>query len=401
MNTTTTEEAVDKHALVFGLISAFLCGLGFTVVAPVLPFLVKPYVSSDSQQALMVTFLVSVYAFCVFFAAPAFGALSDKFGRRPILIFCLLGSSLGYLTFGIGGALWVLFVGRIIEGITAGEIGTIFAYFADIIPASQRTKYFGWLSATVGLATIMGPSIGGLLAHFDNRLPLFAGAVVTLINALYGLFLMPESLAKDKRLDSIEISRLNPFSQLVKLLSMRNISYLLLSGFLVWLPNGSLQAICPQLSLDTFAWKPIMIGILFSVMGIQTIFSQAVIMPRLLKRFNDQQIARIGLSAGVIGYALLGVATLAVQPVLFFVGIFVFAFSNAIFGPAFNGMLSKSVSASEQGRVQGGSQAIQALALMFGPLLGGQLYILISHSAPSFTGAILVLIAIIILAKKA
>lgn len=136
--TQNTEQTVDRHALIFGLISVFLCGIGFTIIAPVVPFLVRPYTDNPGEQAVMVTLLTSVYAFCVFFAAPVLGALSDKYGRRPLLLICLLGSAIGYFVFGLGGALWVLFAGRIIEGITGGSISTIFAYFADIIPAEQE-----------------------------------------------------------------------------------------------------------------------------------------------------------------------------------------------------------------------------------------------------------------------
>ncbi len=195
-----TEQTIDKHALLFGLISVFLCGIGFSIITPVVPFLVQPYISNPGEQAIVVTLLTSVYALCVFFAAPVLGALSDKYGRRPLLLVCLLGSAIGYFVFGIGGALWVLFAGRIIEGITGGSIGTIFAYFADIIPPEQRTKYFGWLSAIVGVGTVIGPTVGGLLAKFGYSVPMYFGAVITLLNVVYGFFFMPESLKAKNRL---------------------------------------------------------------------------------------------------------------------------------------------------------------------------------------------------------
>ncbi|MNC31596.1 Tetracycline resistance protein, class C [compost metagenome] len=182
----------------------------------------------------MVTLLTSVYALCVFFAAPVLGALSDKYGRRPLLLVCLLGSAIGYFIFGIGGALWVLFAGRIIEGITGGSISTIFAYFADIIPPQQRTKYFGWVSAVVGAGTIIGPTIGGLLAKFGYSVPMYFGAIITLLNVVYGFFFMPESLEKKNRLKEITFVRLNPFTQLANLLSMKNLRRLLVSAFLLW-----------------------------------------------------------------------------------------------------------------------------------------------------------------------
>lgn len=393
------EPSINKHALRFGLISVFLCGLGFSIITPVVPFLVQPYVHSSAEQAIMVTLLMSVYALCVFLAAPVLGALSDKYGRRPILLLCLFGSAIGYLIFGIGGALWVLFVGRIIEGITGGSISTIFAYFADIIPSQQRTKYFGWLGAIVGVATIIGPTLGGLLAKFDYAFPLYFGAVITLLNMLYGLFFMPESLAQQHRQPEITLQKLNPFSQLASLLSTKYLSRLLISAFLLWIPNGSLQAIFSQLTIDTFQWKPVLIGLMFSILGIQDIISQGLIMPQLLKKYSDQQIVTFGMIAEIIGYGLIALSIGFTYYPLFIAGLFVFGCGDSIFGPAFNGMLSKSVDASEQGRIQGGSQSIQALARMIGPLIGGQLYILLGHAAPAWLGIILIVLAIMVLHK--
>lgn len=399
-STQNTEQTVDRHALIFGLISVFLCGIGFTIIAPVVPFLVQPYTDNPGEQAVMVTLLTSVYAFCVFFAAPVLGALSDKYGRRPLLLICLLGSAIGYFIFGIGGALWVLFAGRIIEGITGGSISTIFAYFADIIPPEQRTKYFGWVSAVVGAGTIIGPSVGGLLAKFGYAVPMYFGAAITLLNVIYGFFYMPESLSKNNRLQEITFVRLNPFSQLASLLSMKNLNRLLISAFLLWIPNGSMQAVFSQFTMDSFSWKPAIIGLMFSIMGFQDILSQGFIMPKLLKKLSDQQIAVLGMVSEIIGYGFIAVSSLLAFYPLFIVGMFIFGFGDSIFGPSFNGMLSKSVDSSEQGRIQGGSQSIQALARMIGPLIGGQIYVSLGHSAPAVMGIILIAAAIPVLYKR-
>jgi MFS transporter, DHA1 family, tetracycline resistance protein len=399
-NEQKTGQTVDKHALIFGLISVFLCGIGFSIVMPVIPFLVQPYTSSPGEQAIVVTLLTSVYAVCLFFAAPALGALSDKFGRRPLLLVCLLGSAIGYLVFGMGGALWVLFAGRIIEGITGGSISTIFAYFADIIPSQQRTKYFGWVSAVVGAGTVIGPTIGGLLARFGYSVPLYFGAIITLLNVVYGFFFMPESLAKKSRLKEITFVRLNPFSQLANLLSMKNLNRLLVSAFLLWIPNGSLQAVFSQFTMDTFSWKPALIGLMFSIMGLQDIISQGLIMPKLLKKLSDKRIAILGMASEIIGYSFIALSALFSFFPLFIAGMFIFGFGDSIFGPSFNGMLSKSVDSSEQGRIQGGSQSIQALARMIGPIIGGQIYVSLSHAAPAFMGMILIAAAILVLYKR-
>ncbi|RAW12885.1 MFS transporter [Paenibacillus taichungensis] len=399
-HTQNAEQTIDKHALLFGLISVFLCGIGFSIIAPVVPFLVQPYTSTPGEQATVVTLLTSVYAFCVFFASPVLGALSDKYGRRPLLLVCLLGSAIGYLVFGIGGALWVLFAGRIIEGITGGSIGTIFAYFADIIPPEQRTKYFGWVSAVVGVGTVIGPTVGGLLAKIDYSAPMYFGAIITLVNVMYGFFFMPESLDKKHRLKEITLARLNPFIQLANMLSMKNLNRLLISAFLLWIPNGSLQAVFSQFSVDTFNWKPAIIGLMFSIMGVQDIISQAFIMPKLLKRFSDKQIAILGMISEIIGYSFIALSTLFSFYPLFIAGMFIFGFGDSIFGPSFNGMLSKSVDSSEQGRIQGGSQSIQALARMIGPIIGGQIYVSVGHAAPAIMGVILIAAAIPVLYKR-
>ncbi|MDE8564989.1 MFS transporter [Anoxybacillus rupiensis] len=393
------EQTIDTKALLFGLMSVFLCGVGFSIIAPVVPFLVQPYINNPGEQAIVVTLLTSVYAVCVFLAAPALGALSDKYGRRPLLLVCLLGSAIGYFVFGIGGALWVLFVGRIIEGITGGSIGTIFAYFADIIPPEQRTKYFGWMSAVVGAGTVIGPTLGGLLAKLGYSAPMYFGAIITLLNVVYGFLFMPESLDKNKRLKEITIVRLNPFTQLTNILSIKNLNRLLVSAFLLWIPNGSLQAVFSQFTMDTFSWKPALIGLMFSIIGIQDILSQGFIMPKLLKKRSDKQIAILGMVSEMIGYILIALSALFSFYPLCIAGMFIFGFGDSIFGPSFNGMLSKSVDFSQQGRIQGGSQSIQALAKIIGPIIGGQIYVSLGHAAPAFMGMILIAAAIPVLYK--
>lgn len=399
-NKQSTEQTVDKKALIFGLTSVFLCGLGLTIVAPVIPFLVRPYISNSKDQAIIVTLLTSVYAICMFFSAPGLGALSDKYGRRPLLLICLFGSTVGYLVFGIGGALWILFAGRIIDGITGGNISTIFAYFADIIPKDQRTKYFGWMSAFVGLGTVIGPSLGGLLAKFGYSVPIYFGAIITFFNIIYGFFFMPESLDKNNRLKEITFVRLNPFTQLANILSMKTLKRLLVSAFLLWIPNGALQAVFSQFTMDTFSWKPALIGLMFSIMGIQDIISQGFIMPKFLIKLSDKQIAITGMISEIIGYSLIAISALFSFYPLFIAGMFIFAFGDSIFGPSFNGMLSKSVDSSEQGRIQGGSQSIQSLARIIGPIIGGQIYVSFGHASPAFMGIILIAAAILVLHKN-
>ncbi|MFW7433614.1 MFS transporter [Vagococcus carniphilus] len=382
------------HQLIFGLVATFLCGLGFSIVMPVTPFLVSPYVNNANQQALVVTLLMSTYAVCVFLTAPIIGYFSDRFGRRPVLLFSLLGATLGFLIFGLANSLEMLFLGRIIEGITGGSIATIFAYFADITPEKDRTKYFGWISAVAGFGTVMGPTIGGLLTKFGNSTPLFLAASISFLNFILGYFVMKETVVKEEQLEKISLTALNPINQMKGLFANKSVRIILFLGFLLWVPNGSLQSILSQFSIDTFQLSPSQIGMVFSIIGIQDILSQVFVMPKLLLKKSDRQIVSLGITFQLLGYSFIVFSQISSMIVLFIVGMLLFGFGESIFSPAFNGLLSKSVSKSEQGKIQGGSQSIQSLARIFGSLIGGQLYVYAGHFAPAVMGICLSVMAI-------
>jgi MFS transporter, DHA1 family, tetracycline resistance protein len=394
INTQSIEQTVDKKALIFGLTSVLLYGIGFGLTTPVVPFLVQPYVRSPENQAMVVALLTFVYAVCVFLAAPGLGTLSDRYGRRPVLIICLLGSAAGYLIFGIGGALWVLFLGRIMDGLTGGNISTILAYFADITPKEQRTKYFGWAGAAAGVGSIIGPSLGGLLANFGYSAPMYFGAIITLLNVGYGAIYMPESLIKERRLDKIAFVRLNPFTQLASIFSIKNLKWIFIAIFLLGVPSGSLQTFFSQFAKDTFKWEPAIIGIAFSILGALDIITQSLIMPKLLRKFKEAQIAVLGMVSETIAYGLIAASGIFSYYPFFIAGTMIFGFGDAIFGPAANGITSNAVRSEEQGRIQGGSQSIQALTRIIGPILGGVLYVSLGHFAPAVMGMILVAAAI-------
>lgn len=393
-------QSIINHQLVFGLMATFLCGLGFSIVMPVTPFLVAPYVTDHNQQALIVTLLMSTYAICVFFSAPIIGYFSDHFGRRPVLLMSLLGSTIGFLIFGIGGSLSMLFLGRIIEGLTGGSIATIFAYFADLTPEKDRTKYFGWISAVAGFGTVMGPAIGGFLTKFGYSTPLFFGASISFLNFILGYFVMKETVTNDKQKQKISLRALNPINQLKEIVSIKRIRLFLFLGFLLWVPNGGLQSILSQFSIDTFQLAPNQIGLVFSIIGIQDILSQVFIMPLLLRKLSDQRIVSAGIFFQFVAYIFIVLSQIFIQFSLFISGMLIFGFGESIFSPAFNGMLSKSGHKEDQGKIQGGSQSIQSLARVIGPILGGQLYVYLGHYAPAGLGVVLSLGGLLLVLKR-
>lgn len=395
MNTT-----INKHALVFGFTSVFLIGLGLTIVNPVIPFMVEQYTKNTQQQATTVTLLSAIYAFSMFLAAPMLGALSDRFGRKIILISSLFGSAIGYYLFGFGGALWILFLGRIIEGLTGGEISAILAYFADLTPIESRTKYFGWISATVGIGTAAGPLIGGFLAQSGPAIPLYVASFLSLSNAVYGYFFMPESLTKRERTRNLSLQQINPFKQLQLVFTFRSVKWLLITGFLIWLPNGSFQAIFAQFSIDTFHLSPIIIGFTFSLIGIMDIFAQLLIMPILLKFWRENQIITMGITSEMIGYSVIILSAFYGSIPCFIIGMVFFGLGDAIFSPSYNGLISTYASKEDQGKIQGASQSIQALARVIGPMIGGQLYANFHHTMPFIIGFILLGLATFIVKPK-
>lgn len=395
MNTT-----INKHALVFGFTSVFLIGLGLTIVNPVIPFMVEQYTQNTQQQATTVTLLSAIYAFSMFLAAPMLGALSDRFGRKIILISSLFGSAIGYYLFGFGGALWILFLGRIIEGLTGGEISAILAYFADLTPIESRTKYFGWISATVGIGTAAGPLIGGFLAQYGPAIHLYVASFLSLSNAVYGYFFMPESLTKRERTRNLSLQQINPFKQLQLVFTFRSVKWLLITVFLIWLPNGSFQAIFAQFSIDTFHLSPIIIGFTFSLIGIMDIFAQLLIMPILLKFWRENQIITMGITSEMIGYSVIILSAFYGSIPCFIIGMVFFGLGDAIFSPSYNGLISTYASKEDQGKIQGASQSIQALARVIGPMIGGQLYANFHHTMPFIIGFILLGLATFIVKPK-
>lgn len=224
---------------------------------------------------------------------------------------------------------------------------------------------------------------------------MYFGVIVTLLNVVYGIFYMPETLSKESRLEKISFVRLNPFTQFVSIFSVKNLNWIFLVIFLIGVPSGSLQTFFSQFAKDTFHWSPAMIGLSFSLLGAVDILTQSLIMPGLLRKLKVSQIAVIGMVSEMIAYGFIAISGILPCFPFFIAGTFVFGFGDAVFGPAVNGLASGAVSSEEQGRIQGGSQSLQALTRILGPILGGTLYISLGPFAPAVMGMLLAGAAIV------
>ncbi len=366
---TATDHSTSRNTIAFILLTAFFNLAGVGLIVPIVPSLVSHYVPAQRID-FTVAILLTSYSLCQFIAVPTLGALSDRFGRRLILLVSLLGSAVGYFILGIGGALWMLFLGRIIDGLTGGNIAAIYAYAADITEPKARTKFFGQLGASAGFGFVIGPAIGGLIYRLTGGIdaaPLYFAGFMTLANVVWGYFAMPESLTPEHRAEYIPLARLNPLTQLVHVFRFPQLRLLLLGVFLWTGAFAVLQSNLSSLTETHMGWSPDGTSLIFFFVGSIGILVQGVLIPRLLPRYGEIKLTITGLVSLAIGFAFLTMLAVTLLPALVFVAILFTAIGNGLVTPTITGLLSQSVGPREQGRVQGGSQSVQALARVIGP----------------------------------
>ena len=380
------------------LLSVFLNFAGFTLIIPVLPFSVARYVAPGAI-AFWVALILAIYALCSFVAAPVLGALSDRHGRRPVLLLSLCGSAIGFAVFGIGGALWVLVLGRLMEGLTAGSIATLYAYVADTHAPAERGPAFGLLGVAGGLSFMLGPVLGGLLGQCSLSAPLYGASALALVNAWLIQRYLPESLPAAKRSARALGGRFNAVSQLAAALRERRLR--LLFGVVFCFAFGSvvLQSNLAVMLKELLAFGPAAIGFVLAGIGVMDIISQGLVATWLLPRFGEQRVAAAGLLINAGGLLLL--ALLGMFPVLPLLagGIAMFTFGDGLFQPSFSALIADAAPAGRQGEVQGANQAQQSIARMGGPLASAWLYGL-HAAAPYVVAATVVLLAAAALGRR-
>ncbi len=364
--------------------------MGIGLIIPVIPFIIEKYIPNHdtNQIALTVGILTSLYAICQFFAAPVLGALSDRYGRRPVLLLCLFGSAIGYILFGIGGSLTILYIGRIIDGLTGGDISTVFAYIADVTEPKDRGKYYGIIGATIGFGFMIGPTIGGLLATFGLATPFYFAAGITLLNMIFGYFVLPESLDKKHRLTNFTLEHLNPLTQLLAVLQKPNIKTLVTVGMYYFLPFALMSGIMSVYYKDIIHWQPKDIGFIFLILGVGDMFTQGFLSGKLLPKFGEVTLVAAGFLLTGIAFAFIAILPFFPIDIIPFIYILLYALGSGLFEPSFSALVSHSAKPQEQGRVQGATQSMESITRIIGPLLAAYTYQFFP-SLPYLIGAVL------------
>jgi MFS transporter, DHA1 family, tetracycline resistance protein len=361
-----------QAAILFILITVVLDVLSFGIVIPVLPKLVEDFMSGDTAQAASIYGLMgTAWALMQFVCSPIQGALSDRFGRRQIVLLSNLGLGLDYIFMALAPSVTWLFVGRVISGIAASSFSTAGAYIADVTPPEKRAAGFGMIGAAFGLGFILGPAVGGLLGVVDPRLPFWGAAATSLVNACYGFFVLPESLPREKRM-SFAWKRANPVGSFKLLRSHRELFSLAAVVFLGYLGHAVLPSVAVLYVGYRYEWDTKAVGFMLAGAGLTAMIVQGLLMRPLTARFGERKTLLTGLLSGALGFAVYGAAT---DGWIYCAGIPIMAFWG-LAGPSAQAFMSRRVSSSEQGQLQGAIAGLSGIAGLIGPGLFTQAFAL-------------------------
>ncbi|MSU57977.1 MAG: MFS transporter [Pedosphaera sp.] len=368
-----------KPALGFIFVTLFLDILGIGLIIPILPKLIEQ-LSGGNVSAASHTFgwLAAVAALMQFLCAPALGSLSDRFGRRAVILTSLLGSWLDYLLLAFAPSLPWFFLGRVITGITSANITAANAYIADVSPPEKRAANFGLVGAAFGLGFIAGPALGGLLGQYSLRLPFLVAAGMTMLNWLYGMFVLPESLPREQR-RAFDWKRANPIGSFVALRRHPELLGLTETYFLINIAHQVFPATLVLYTSFRYDWTPKQVGLSLALVGMMAAIVQGGLARKIIPKLGERRSIVVGLTNGAVFLALYGLASRGwMIYVLLVIGSF-----GGIAMPALQGMVSRCVPLNEQGAVQGALASLASLAGILGPVLATGLFgYFVSERAP-------------------
>jgi len=363
-----SEQAVGakrQAAFAFIFMTVVLDVLALGVIIPVLPELVKSFLGGDTVRAARLTGVFgTVWALMQFLFSPLMGVISDRFGRRPVILVSCLGLGLDYFFMAMAPTLAWLFLGRVISGITAASFATAGAYIADVTPPEKRAGSFGMMGAAWGLGFVLGPALGGLLGHYSLRAPFYAAGGLSLVNTLYGLFVLPESLPAGRRA-AFSWRKANPLGSLVLLRSHPRLLGLASITFLYHLAHHVLPSVFVLYAGHRYQWTPRTVGTVLATVGVCGVIVQAGLVRRIVARIGERRALLTGLCFGAAGFAVYGFASTGF---VFWLGVPVFSLIG-LYGPSSQSLMTRLVGPTEQGQLQGAASCVMGITGMIGPVL--------------------------------
>ncbi len=389
-----------KSGLFFIFLTVVLDSIGLGIIIPVMPALIKELIHGDLSQASSYGgWLTFCYAFMQFFFAAVLGNLSDRYGRRPVLLCSLFGFAINYILIGFAPSIFWLFVGRIVAGITGASHTVAAAYIADVSTPQNKAQNFGLLGAAFGLGFIIGPVVGGILGHYGPRIPFFAAAGLTFLNFLYGYFIVPESLKPENR-RPFNWKNANPIGSFKHIGRYPQIQPLVICIFLINVAAHAVQSTWSYYTMERFGWNERMVGYSLGFIGVLLTIVQAGLIRIIIPKLGIPKSIIFGLLLNSVSFLLMGFAG---STAMLYVASVFYVFAG-IGGPAIQSSISNQTPANEQGQIQGGLTCIISLTAIIGPLLMTSLFsfftkksnTLYMPSAPFYLGSGLALVACLI-----
>jgi len=370
MTDPTTSARPRQAAALFILFTVLLDMLSFGIIIPVLPKLVENFMGGDTARAAeLFGYMGTAWALMQFICSPIQGALSDRFGRRPVVLLSNVGLGLDYILMALAPNLSWLFVGRVIAGMASSSFSTAGAYIADVTPPEQRAAAFGKIGMVFGLGFILGPALGGWLGAIDPRLPFWGAATLSLLNACYGFFVLPESLPRERR-RAFVWTRANPVGSLVLLRSHHELFGLATVAFLGYLAHAVLPSTAVLYMGYRYGWDTTSVGLMLAGVGVAAMIVQGMLIRPLTARFGERTTLLGGLLCGAAGFAIYGIAP---QGWIFCLGIPIMAFWG-LAGPSAQSLMTRRVAGSEQGQLQGALASLNGVTGLIGPTLFTQTF---------------------------
>ncbi len=352
-----------RAAIAFIFVTVVLDVLALGIIIPVLPKLVEIFLGGDTGRAAeMFGLFGTVWALMQFIFSPVLGALSDEYGRRRVILISCFGLGIDYIFMAVAPTLWLLFVGRVISGITGASFTAAGAYIADVTPPEKRAAGFGIIGAAWGLGFVLGPALGGVLGGIDTRLPFWVAAALTLLNAMYGLFVLPESLSVEHR-EKFSWRRANPLGALKLLRSHHELFRIASATTFFYLAHQVLPSVFVLYASYRYGWDERTVGLTLAIVGACGLVVQGGVVKRVVAEFGERRAILAGLIFGIVGFMIYGLAPVGI---IFWLGVPVFSLMG-LYGPSAQGLMTRHVQPSEQGQLQGANNSIMGITGVIGP----------------------------------